>query len=270
MNYVLDYSKRRFLIVDDEPFMLGLIDRMLKQFKVGEVLRATNAHEAFATLRDSVLPIDCVIADCNMPEVNGLQLLQALRAGRNPKAPREQPFILLTGHGDIDLVKSAIALDVSGYVVKPVPFDKLMHAIDHALLNPVKLRDAAYYEGVAVPRIGESADSQAEEPTEPSAWVVMPPAALRPAAARPSSTKPQNVKPGPAGASPEPEVRFANRRQCALGDLQEGMVLAEDIYGNQDALLLKRGTALSQRLIQRLREGGTAASDSVWIGDVVR
>ncbi len=266
MSVEYDFSARRFLVVDDEPFMLSLVERMLKQCRAGEIVRATNAPAAFALLRDAAPPIDCVVADCNMPGVNGLQLLQAIRAGQVPNVPRAQPFILLTGHGDESLVKTAIALDVSGYVVKPASFGKLAQTVVHAVTKPVTARDASYYERLAVPRIGIAGEDDPPEPTEPFAWVVMPPTIIH-ATHREAPKSAAGHAPTPP-AQPADGVRSANRRQCALGELREGMVLAEDIYGGQNVLLLKRGTQLSRRLIDRLCDQANKAPPSVWIEDL--
>src|SRR5581483_349707 len=107
MSELPDYSTRRFMLVDDEVFMLSLIDRMLKQCHAGLIFKAEDVRTAFTMIKDETTQVDCIISDANMPLINGLQFLQAVRAGRNPKIPRSQPFILLTGHGDVDLVKTA-------------------------------------------------------------------------------------------------------------------------------------------------------------------
>ena len=72
-----------------------------------------------------------------MKPINGLQLLQGIRLGVNAKIPREQPFIMLTGHSETDVVKAAISLDVQGYVVKPVAPEKLYHTIDKVLTRTI-------------------------------------------------------------------------------------------------------------------------------------
>ena len=120
MEKAPDYSSKRFLIVDDEAFMLGTIERMLKQCNAGLIIKATDGGKALRWIKDNFTQVDCIIADFNMTPINGLQLLQGIRLGVNARIPREQPFIMLTGHADTDVVKAAMALDVHGYVVKPV------------------------------------------------------------------------------------------------------------------------------------------------------
>src|SRR3954465_12289427 len=110
MEKLPDFSSKRFLIVDDETFMLGTIERMLKQCHAGLIMKAADGGQALRAVKDNFTQVDCIIADFNMKPINGLQLLQGVRMGVNAKIPREQTFIMLTGHADTDVVKAAIAL----------------------------------------------------------------------------------------------------------------------------------------------------------------
>jgi two-component system chemotaxis response regulator CheY len=151
MDKLSDYGSKNFLLVDDETFMLGLIDRVLAQCKAGRVLRAPNGAAALELLRGSVGRIDCIIADLNMSPMNGLDFLQAVRTGVCQNVPRDQPFILLTGHGDALAVRTAKALDVHGYILKPISTERLVKTIDLALSQPVKLKPVNHYSNVQVP-----------------------------------------------------------------------------------------------------------------------
>ena len=61
-------------------------------------------------------PLDLIISDYNMPEMDGLELLRAVRG--HPMA-RKVPFILVTGRGDRELVVKAAEAGVNNYVIKP-------------------------------------------------------------------------------------------------------------------------------------------------------
>ena len=61
-------------------------------------------------------PLDLIISDFNMPEMDGLGLLRAVRGHQ---AIRKLPFILLTGRGDRELVVKAAQAGVNNYLVKP-------------------------------------------------------------------------------------------------------------------------------------------------------
>src|ERR1700753_3073194 len=114
MEKAPDYSSKRFLIVDDEAFMLGTIERMLKQCNAGLIMKAGDGGKALRSVKDNFTQVDCIIADYNMRPMNGLQLFQGIRLGVTARIPREQAFIMLTGHADTEVVKAALALDVHG------------------------------------------------------------------------------------------------------------------------------------------------------------
>lgn len=113
-----DLSGHVILLVDDVPFARETMRRVLRSMNEPRIIDASNGAQAQDQLQ-RVSAISFVIADFNMPVVNGLQLLQAIRAGRT-KASRSLPVAMLTGHSDQHLVASALALDVNAFAVKPV------------------------------------------------------------------------------------------------------------------------------------------------------
>ncbi len=261
-----DYSSRRFLIVDDEPFMLNTIERMLKQCKPNAILRATDGISGLKAIKDDFLQVDCIISDCNMQPANGLQFLQAVRMGLNPRIPREQPFIMLTGLGDTDTVKAALTLDVSGYVVKPVALEKLVQTIDRAFERPISLKEPSYYEVAKLPKIQVVFEASS---TVPTACVILP----RSNAARTNTTmraKIAQFKHEHATRDGEDDVKIKNRRTCDILELREGHVLAQDIEAEEGATLLRRGVQLDRTMVERLRTIFTEAgiNQSIWIGEL--
>jgi YesN/AraC family two-component response regulator len=154
-----NYKSRKFLLVDDESFMLGLIERVLKQCQAGRVLRAANGGRALELFHDKSMRVDCIIADLNMKPMNGLELLQAVRAGIRRNIPRDQCFIMLTGNAESDAVKAAIALDVHGYILKPISIEKLVSTIEMALDRSIALKDAAHYRAIKLPELQAETES---------------------------------------------------------------------------------------------------------------
>ena len=258
------YSKRRFLLVDDEPFMANLIERALRQLKPGEVVKVPNGEAALNFFKKDQPRIDCIISDFNMKPVNGLQLLQAVRCGANPHIPREQLFVMLTGHGEQEVVTTSIALDVNGYLVKPVSPQKLFQTLDQVFERTVALKDVAHYRAIEVGAEETHDDHAARTP----AWVILTPVDL----ARSQSTLKEKVERLRTEAAPRAAadgVRIKNRHQCELAQLSEGMLLAEDIAAEAGVTLLRKGTRLTGRTIERLREIAeeTKARSFVWVGD---
>ncbi len=146
-----DFENKNFLIVDDEEYMSRLITRMLKACNAGTITYADDGLGVLQMAHDSKPP-DCIISDFNMKRINGLQLLQGIRVGLSKHLPRHQPFIMVTGHGEQDVVKTAISLDVSGFAIKPVAQTKLAEAIVKALSQPVVLKSADAYKAVRLPK----------------------------------------------------------------------------------------------------------------------
>jgi DNA-binding NarL/FixJ family response regulator len=151
-----NYASKTFMLIDDETFMLGLVERILQQFEAGRVLRASNGAAALAMFNGSIGTVDCVIADLNMKPMNGLEFLKAVRTGVGKRIPRDQRVVMLTGHGDMDAVRAAGELDINGYILKPVSPKKLTSTIDRALSRPPVLKDADHYRAVQLPEVGTS------------------------------------------------------------------------------------------------------------------
>ena len=138
---------RRVLVIDDQSYMIDVVAEMLRHFSAEDVVRAESVEVAIARFGPQSA-FDCVICDFNMKPINGIQFLQAIRAGKVAHIKRDQHFVLLTGHGDMDVVRAAKALDVSGYAVKPVAPETFAKTIARALTAQVPLKSPADYERV--------------------------------------------------------------------------------------------------------------------------
>ena len=101
------------LVVDDEEDILELVKYNLK--KEGfDVHCAENGVEALQMAKESIP--DVVVMDIMMPEMNGIDLLRALKS--EPKI-QEIPVIMLTSHHDVTKLQEALSLGAHDYVVKP-------------------------------------------------------------------------------------------------------------------------------------------------------
>lgn len=111
---------RTILIVDDEKYTLRLVKALLVNMSARQVLEASSAEEAVLYLRDPLMDrVDAMIVDYNMPSINGLLMVKAIRCGAYG-LPRALPVVMLTGHTDTALVRRAKSLDVNGFISKPV------------------------------------------------------------------------------------------------------------------------------------------------------
>ena len=107
-------SAIKVMVVDDQASMRAMIRRSLQDFGFVHVRDKADAAEALADVRAD--RVHLIISDFNMPDMDGLQLLEAVRT--DPVIAKTV-FIMLTGSSDRDLVQRAAALGVNNYVVKP-------------------------------------------------------------------------------------------------------------------------------------------------------
>lgn len=113
------------LIVDDQQSMRSLIRTSLQQLGFREFREAADGE---AGLREMIVrPAHLVISDFNMPNLDGLGLLRAVRA-HPPTAGAA--FIMLTGRADRELVQRAVQFGVNNYLVKPFTVAQLKDKLE--------------------------------------------------------------------------------------------------------------------------------------------
>lgn len=112
-------------IVDDDPSFLRSLSRLLSA--VGHAVETYGSAAEFLARPAPERP-GCVVADLQMPRVNGLQLQQALRQSANPL-----PVVFLTGQGDIPSSVSAMRSGAEDFLTKRAPKDELLAALQRAL-----------------------------------------------------------------------------------------------------------------------------------------
>lgn len=83
----------RVLIVDDEPFNLIVLEGMLNMLGINEVKTAYNGQQALEILER--YPIDAVLTDNNMPEMNGMELASRIRQLQHQGALKESLLIIM-------------------------------------------------------------------------------------------------------------------------------------------------------------------------------
>jgi two-component system chemotaxis response regulator CheY len=115
----------KVLVVDDQLTMREVTRLALQEIGVRHILDAENGKQALQVA--TTQPLDMIISDFNMPELDGLGLLRAVRG--HP-AVRKLPFILVTGRGDNALVVSAAQAGVNNYIVKPFTSEMLREKME--------------------------------------------------------------------------------------------------------------------------------------------
>jgi EAL domain-containing protein (putative c-di-GMP-specific phosphodiesterase class I) len=118
-------SRGRVLVVDDDGAFALTCARMLDAF--GYTVRVANDGQS-ATRMATEEHFDAVVTDINLPDQNGIQVLQEVR-----KTDTDMPIILVTGQPDLDTARAAVEWGAISYLLKPVSATQLEREIDRAL-----------------------------------------------------------------------------------------------------------------------------------------
>ena len=106
--------KTRFLVVDDFSTMRRIVRNLLKELGFANVDEAEDGAVALQKLKSS--PFDFVVTDWNMPNMDGLTLLQNIR--RTPEL-KHLPVLMITAEAKKENIIAAAQAGASGYIVKP-------------------------------------------------------------------------------------------------------------------------------------------------------
>lgn len=104
----------QFLIVDDFSTMRRIIRGLLKEAGYVDADEAEDGQVAFQKIQTG--HFDCVITDINMPNMNGFELLEAIKENEKLKSI---PVLMITAEASKDDVIKAAKLGASAYIVKP-------------------------------------------------------------------------------------------------------------------------------------------------------
>ena len=129
----------RILVVDDEPDLEPLVlQRMRRSIRSGQYqfVFAQNGVEALQKLgQDS--GIDMVLSDINMPQMDGLSLLE-----RIPDVAPDTRSVIISAYGDMKNIRAAMNRGAFDFVTKPLDFDDLRVTIERTLNNLEAWREA--------------------------------------------------------------------------------------------------------------------------------
>jgi two-component system chemotaxis response regulator CheY len=110
------------MIVDDSAAIRKILHRVLLQADVplGTVMEAGDGQEALNKLETATVGL--ILSDINMPNMDGLQLLSALKANEVTKSI---PVVMVTTEGSSSRVMEAVNLGAAGYVRKPFTAEQI-------------------------------------------------------------------------------------------------------------------------------------------------
>ena len=110
------------LVVDDSAAIRKILQRVLRQtgMAINTIHEAGNGEEALALLKEH--KVHLILSDINMPQMDGLQLLGALKASGDWA---QVPVVMITTEGGETKVAEAVKLGAAGYVRKPFTADQI-------------------------------------------------------------------------------------------------------------------------------------------------
>lgn len=120
------------LVVDDSRAIRMLLNKTLRQLGY-EVQEAANGREALEIMEAGNSGVRLVLADWNMPEINGLELLKRLR--QNP-ALSSLAVVMVTTETEIEQIAEAMEAGANEYVMKPFTQDILTEKLQLAGIHP--------------------------------------------------------------------------------------------------------------------------------------
>ena len=211
-----EFKSLRVLLVEDEPFLRKATEHVLSNFGFTNIYIAENGEQALDVF-DST-DIDLLLTDIQMPILNGLELLRTVRSGYG-HLDRSLPVIIFTGLDDIETLGSAIALDVNGFLIKPIKPETFFQAILKALSEQeVELKEKSRYLEVATNADGPRSDT------------------------------------GQIDSNAMEPIEVDRDKAISVHALRPGMLLSRDVVCSTGDLLLYAGATLNQRMISRLIE----------------
>lgn len=119
-------KKLTVLIADDEP----LVRSLLLDYLMGEchynVIVARDGRQALTLYQKHVGEIKITFLDIEMPKLDGLRVLRGIRV-----VNRKAYVVILSGAGNLENVKAAMAAGMNGFIVKPFSNKKIAEALNN-------------------------------------------------------------------------------------------------------------------------------------------
>jgi len=127
MSYIL-------IIEDEEPIRRVLVRILLEENNTHKITEAKNGKEGLNLLLKK--QFDVVLCDIKMPKMDGIEVLHAAQ-----EKNINSPFIMLTGHGDVEIAVESMKLGAYDFISKPPDLNRLLTAVRHAIENKSLLKE---------------------------------------------------------------------------------------------------------------------------------
>ena len=118
---------KKILIIEDDAHVGDYIAEAISRGGYKPYMARTG-KDGLQKLKEE--KIDAILLDRQIPEIDGMQVLQAIRKNEKTK---DLPVIMVTGTKDEDAIKESLALGIQGYLVKPVKPADLTNRLEKIL-----------------------------------------------------------------------------------------------------------------------------------------
>jgi two-component system nitrogen regulation response regulator NtrX len=117
----------KILIIEDEAAIRRVLVKIIsEENKAYEVIEAEDGIQGIEMIKENEL--DLVLCDIKMPKMDGVEVLQHAK-----KLKPELPFLMISGHGDLDTAVQTMKLGAFDYISKPPDLNRLLNAVRNAL-----------------------------------------------------------------------------------------------------------------------------------------
>ncbi|MEM6892255.1 MAG: sigma-54 dependent transcriptional regulator [Bacteroidota bacterium] len=117
----------RILVIEDESAIRRVLTKILSEENDAyKVFEAEDGLKGLETLKKE--DFDLVLCDIKMPKMDGVEVLEAAR-----QLKPEIPFIMISGHGDLDTAVNTMRLGAFDYISKPPDLNRLLTTVRNAL-----------------------------------------------------------------------------------------------------------------------------------------
>lgn len=144
------------LIEDEEPIRRVLVKILAEEDASYEVTEAENGKAGLNALKKK--NFDLVLCDIKMPKMDGIEVLQEANS-----LDLNVPFIMLTGHGNIETAVGAMKLGAYDFIPKPPDLNRLLTAVRHGIENKTLRKENSKLKKKVAQKytiVGESAEVQ--------------------------------------------------------------------------------------------------------------
>jgi DNA-binding NtrC family response regulator len=138
----------RILVVDDKEMMRDSVATTLSR-KGHTVVTSSSAKAALTKIAEK--PFDAVITDLQMPELDGVGLLEEIR-----KMDDQLPVVLMTAFGTVETAVQAMKLGAYDYITKPFSGDVLLVTVERALEHSRVVKENNILKAAAAPASGRA------------------------------------------------------------------------------------------------------------------